>query len=410
MKRPVWTADNVLTWCLYGYALAMPVSIAVSEPLAFLALPVWLYLLLLGRAKPAGPSPYFWPVFLFTAAAVLSASLGLRPELSMRKLDRLLLLGVVFIIPAAFCQGKEGGWKTAWTLVTLFVAGATLKAAYDTIRIPLTMLFAQLGGLAALDENGMPVLFKLGNMREPQIYAVSLCFIIGALLHGRWTRRNPWAMAALVLNAMGLILHFKRGAWLAFVLAACVIALAARRRNVMLIIGMCAIALFAFPQVRHRVGQIENEFSQGMGGRLKLWTQTGPRLIRQYPFGIGWRAVKYEDLRGATRHVQRGLNHLHDNPLQIALETGWLGLAAWLNWMGVAFYVMWTTCRRAAGAEPEAAAIALGVLGGFSAVMLNGVVEYNFGDAEIFMILCFLLALSALVNHRLSRPADPGSA
>ena len=409
MKSPAWTAENILMWCLYGYALAMPVTIAVSEPLAFLALPVWLYLLARGRAKPASPSPYFWPIFLFAAAAALSASMGLRPDLSIRKLDRLLLLGVVFILPSAFAQDREQASKAGWTLLTLCVAGASLKAAYDTVRIPLSM-FMQAGGLAAVDENGMPVLFKLGNMREPQIYAVSLCFIIGAFLHGRWTRANPWAMAALVLNALGLILHFKRGAWLAFALAACVIALAARRRQVVLVIVLCAVALFAFPQVRHRVAQIQNEFSTGMGGRMKLWTQTGPKLIRQYPLGIGWRAVKYEDLRGATRRVQRGLNHLHDNPMQVALETGWLGLAAWLNWMGVAFYVMWTTYRRAAGAEPGSAAIALGVLGGFFAVMLNGVVEYNFGDAEIFMILCFLLGLSALVGHHPPRPAAPGTA
>jgi len=407
--RVRWTAEDVLTWCLYGYALAMPVTIAVSEPLAFLALPVWLYLLARGRVKPASPSPYFWPIFLFVAAAALSASMGIRPDLSIRKLDRLLLLGVVFIIPAAFCQGRGSASKAAGVLITLFVAGASLKAAYDSIRIPLTM-FMQAGGLAAVDENGMPVLFKLGNMREPQIYAISLCFIIGALLHGKWSRTNPWAMAALVLNALGLILHFKRGAWVAFALSACVIALAARRRQVIVIIVLCALVLFAFPEVRHRMAQISNEFSQGAGGRMKLWTKTGPRLIRQYPLGIGWRGVKYEDLRGATPHVQRGLNHLHDNPLQVALETGWLGLGAWLNWMGVAFYVMWTTYRRAAGAEPEAAAIALGVLGGFCAVMLNGVVEYNFGDAEIFMILCFLLGLSALVGHDVPRPAESGPA
>ena len=58
----------------------------------------------------------------------------------------------------------------------------------------------------------------------------------------------------------------------------------------------------------------------------------------------------------------------------------------------------------------EAAGIALGVLGAFCAVMLNGVVEYNFGDAEIFMVLCFLMAMSALVHYRLARPEAPVSA
>ena len=92
------------------------------------------------------------------------------------------------------------------------------------------------------------------------------------------------------------------------------------------------------------------------------------------------------------------------------LDTVEVAFAAWLNGMGNELYVMWRTDRRDAGVEPEVDALEFGVIGGFCTVMLNGVVEYNFGDAEIFMILCFLLGLSALVGHHPPRPAAPGTA
>ncbi|HEY8241766.1 MAG TPA: O-antigen ligase family protein [Kiritimatiellia bacterium] len=389
----------MLTWFLYGYALAMPVTIVVSEPLAFASFPVWLYLLWRGEAKPLERSPFFWPIILFVGAVLISCAFGIRPSLSFRKLDRLLLLGVIFVMPALFRADRDDSWKAAWLLVTLFVAGAAIKATYDVIRIPYALMQPY------VVDPEMPLIYKLGNMREPQIYAVALCLIIGALVHGEWSLKMPAAAAALVLNAAGLILHFKRGAWMAFVLAVVIMGLATRSRKVILIMGLCVLSLLALPQVRHRVGMVENEFSQRFGGRMKLWTRAAPRLISAHPMGIGWRAVKHEDLKGVTRHVQSGLNHMHDNILQVTVETGWLGLAAWLNWMGTVLYILWTSYRRSKPVEAGAAAMSLGLLGGFCAVMLNGVVEYNFGDAEIFMVLCFLMGMSGIVVDRLrARP------
>ena len=93
--------------------------------------------------------------------------------------------------------------------------------------------------------------------------------------------------------------------------------------------------------------------------------------------------------------IQPKLNHLHNNDLQLRLELGWAGVAAWLAWMLTGLGVMWLTFRRAVRHATPDAGLAYGLLGGFLALQLNGLVEYNFGDAEIFMLFNLLLGLAA---------------
>ncbi|HEY8241768.1 MAG TPA: O-antigen ligase family protein, partial [Kiritimatiellia bacterium] len=329
---PSSTRYSWMDRCLLAFALAAPVTIALAEPLAYIALPLWLWFVWTKRATAGSikESPYFWPIVLFVCVVAFASALGLRPLLSFRKMDRLFLLGLVFIVPAVFASDGPDRWRFLQNLALLFVAGATLKALYDVVRIPIALWNAT----ETVDENGMPILYKLGNMREPQMYMAAMCLVVGALVHGAWPERRWLSWISLVILLAAFVLHFKRGAWFAFVLTAFLLAVLAGNRRVFLALAVCGVLLLALPQARERLKTIRNEFSVTMGGRMALWTRTAPRLIAADPTGLGWRAVKHEDLRKGSRRVQRGLNHLHNNVMQVTLELGWLGLAAWLNWIG----------------------------------------------------------------------------
>lgn len=369
---------KTLQWLLCGYAFFMPVSISGAEPLAFASLALWLILLARGTTLPGAPSPYRWPIAIFLASLLLASLLGVNPSLSLSKVSRFLLLGVVFIIPSVFCGSRDVD-----RLVGFFVTGAVAKGLYDIVRVPVEVT------------GGTP-LFQTGNMREPQLYAVALCCLLGRLMLRPGPMRDRAALCALAVTSAGLVLHFKRGAWLAFVFSAIAMALLSGRRRVIAVILLCAACLVALPPVRERIAMTRQEFSLQLKGRYPLWTQAAPGLMKAHPFGMGWKAVRHEDLRAQTRFVQNKLNHLHSNPLQIAVELGWIGLCAWLGWMAFTFGYMTLNYARARNKDAVRAAQAIGLLGAFLALMINGLVEYNFGDAEIFMVLCFLMALSAV--------------
>ena len=81
---------------LLGYAFFMPITLALAEPCAFVALAVWWIGLALGKV-PRGPAnPYVWTITIFLCVAFLASLLGVRPAASVPKLSRFLLLGVIW--------------------------------------------------------------------------------------------------------------------------------------------------------------------------------------------------------------------------------------------------------------------------------------------------------------------------
>ena len=110
---------------------------------------------------------------------------------------------------------------------------------------------------------------------------------------------------------------------------------------------------------------------------------------------MGWKSVRHEDFVAVTDQVEPRLNHLHNNLLQIRLELGWFGLIAWTLWMGAVGWQLYRAARARGAGTCGDGTLALGLLGAFTGLMINGLVEYNFGDSEVFLLMLFLIGLSA---------------
>jgi O-antigen ligase len=175
---------------------------------------------------------------------------------------------------------------------------------------------------------------------------------------------------------------------------------------VVFLLLLVAIGAAFLPPVQTRLRLIQEEFQIRTGGRYALWSTVAPALLREYPLGMGWRSVTHEDLLKHGVPVQKKLNHLHNNVLQVRLETGWLGLAAWLAWMGAVFVWLARGYRRACAEHSPWAGPALGVLTGFTALHFNGLVENNFGDGEVFMLMNLLMGIGVAGVMALRRPAS----
>jgi O-antigen ligase len=105
---------------------------------------------------------------------------------------------------------------------------------------------------------------------------------------------------------------------------------------------------------------------------------------------MGYNGSTYEDFRAAIPddvHLEVGLNHLHNNLLQLRLELGWHGVLLWTVWM---ISLLWTGFRRIPGQD---AALRHTVAFALLALLINGLVEYNFGDSEILKLYLVLFGL-----------------
>lgn len=366
-------------WVWLAFAFVLPLSI-LAETIALVGVVLWVVSGPRRAFRDLTASPLVWPVLAFVFIAAGSWFWSVRPDATLDRMHRLLLPLSMFAIAGAF----SGAGLRALRPAVAFVTGCAVRGVYDLVRVP----FEVSRGTA---------LFDTGNMRDPQMYLVALCLLIGMTGCREWRRYWPVLSAGILFSASGLVLHFKRGVWFAFIGAMGILGIMGKRWRVLATIGLVALCGLLHPEVRHRLAKLDEVFLASTGGRFALWRDVAPALLPQYPQGMGWCAVTHADLAEHTDYLQPKLDHLHNNLLHVALETGWLGLGAWLTWMGM---LLWTLFRqsRCPSSVPHGA-LALGVFCAVCGLLMNGMVEYNFGDTEI-LLLYSLLGGIALAMER----------
>jgi O-antigen ligase len=86
------------------------------------------------------------------------------------------------------------------------------------------------------------------------------------------------------------------------------------------------------------------------------------------------------------------LLHTHSTPIQLAFERGLPALFFWL-WLMLAFWRMTTRAERAWRDTPDAAThgLALGACAALAGFLASSLVNYNFGDAEVALLLWWMM-------------------
>jgi hypothetical protein len=95
--------------------------------------------------------------------------------------------------------------------------------------------------------------------------------------------------------------------------------------------------------------------------------------------------------------------HTHSTPLQLAFERGLPALFFWL-WLLAAFWLTLARAERLLRASPDAAAhgLLLGAAGAFAGFCASSLVNYNFGDAEVALLLWWLMGSVVMVRRSVS--------
>jgi O-antigen ligase len=316
---------------------------------------------------------------------VISLS-GLQPEGSGQKLYRFLAFGTAISVPVILFY-RADAFAGLRALLGAYLLGVGILGVTDAVRVPMELH----GGIA---------LFDTGNMRDPQFYMTAILLTVGSgyfLLKGR--RGLGWAGMSLYIA--GLIFQFKRGAWLATLISLTGLSLIKKKWTIILALFLAAGMALLLPATRERIAQLQNVTELRTGGRYALWTEVAPELVKDYPWGIGFKQSSYKLLREYTPHIQPGLDHLHNNLLQIQVELGWVGLLLWV-WIQFSSVQIMLRSILVAGSKQLNGARNMGMalLAAFTGLHINGMVEYNFGDTEILFLYAWIMGMAmALLNH-----------
>jgi len=208
---------------------------------------------------------------------------------------------------------------------------------------------------------------------------------------------------AWAITLGGLAATLTRGAWLGFVAGVLSLSLTVRRGRGVLIGGLVVLALGALAgpaALRHRLVSMTDSQDATLREREYMW-RSGLTMWRERPWlGFGPGGVKRVYVNYALPDAtKKRTGHLHNTPLQILVERGVVGLAAWLG-IWIAFYARAISLfRRLPNVASQERALVAGSLAAITGFLVAGLWEYNFGDSEVVMIAWVVMALPFAVSR-----------
>jgi len=339
------------------------------------------------RQFPTIP-PVAWLGFLHILVLVVVTVFGPYSELGVPKLRKLLwFLGIPLAATIVNTPRRLSG------LLGAFTVGTGILCLERCIWIPLRARSAVSGGQA---ETFVRELIRLGSMTDGQMLMLGMVVTLGAIVVCRtagWT--YLWWVALLALQAAASLVNFKRGSWIVGTALVVLLLGLKRRFGLLVLVAALLLSALAVPAVRDRIGGIRKEFHYGE--RWMMWWRVAPNLHEKHPWGIGYRTLTNRAIRkrAPAGTIGPDRDHLHSNWIQTWVDAGWLGLVTYLLWMGwgVADGVrLVRKTREDSEAERTNALVLLLLIVG---LILNGLVEYNLGDAELVVLYGILMGCTA---------------
>ena len=328
----------------------------------------------------------------FVALALIAGIMGLDPARSVSKIKRLLWFAAI-PVTATLVTTPDRFRR----LLAAFAAGTVVASAESCFVKPLRAWTEWKEGAPGATDYWTSLIHQ-GSMTDAQMIMLGLVVSLGFLAASARSDRRARALwvAALALQAVALVLNFKRGSWVCAAAVCGSLGFILWGRRWAWLLAALAVAALALPPVRTRIADVRAELTGEKGGRMVMWTQVAPRLVREHPAGVGYAALNNDMMRAVAPTVEPGRRHLHANVAQILVELGWAGLALYALWIAAAIAdaargVARLRSRAAPAADRMAA---LAVLLMLVALTLNGLVEYNFGDSEIIMVYGMLMGLA----------------
>ncbi|MDQ1560026.1 MAG: hypothetical protein QOD32_3086 [Pyrinomonadaceae bacterium] len=207
--------------------------------------------------------------------------------------------------------------------------------------------------------------------------------------------RCALAATAFVVLAAGIALTAMRTVLVAFAVGASVVAWRAARgraRFVVAAVVVVALALGAFAVWRTRAEGALRLQDESSRLRLAVARVAVARTPSHPIFGHGMDAVKEHWTEwGFPGDVKI---HTHSTPIQLAFDRGLPALLLWL-WLLAAFRLVLARGERSLRADTDDAASAhgllLGATGALAGFFASSLVNYNFGDAEVALVLWWLM-------------------
>jgi O-antigen ligase len=426
-------ANALLTFCFILFTLAYAFSISITQAAAYSGVAAWLVQMHLTHSWNKTRFILIWPIGLFFLAGVLSVVTAVDPALSFSGLKKLLQAIVFFWVMNAlaltrpmdflanlsqrlkipkirnFIEARTSSLKNVSSLnflVDIMIAAGTLSAAYGIVQ-----------GLT--DPQGLWNRLGIhGSLSNLMTYSVILmmivCLILARILFDPRASKT-FLISALVFLGGAMMLTLIRQAWLGLFIAAVFLLFIRKKVLVLAPLVLVGLILWMGPSaLTERIKSIVDPQQASNSERIML-LKAGWDVFKDYPLtGCGFKCLLVVADQYPEHPILQTYKHLHNNVVQIAVNTGAIGLCAWLS-IWVVYFVQ--LIRRSRQIPPDANErwVIFGSATAVIAFLVAGMFENNFFDSEIIILMYFIMALpfvdsnstkSASSNPRSPSPLD----
>ncbi len=377
-------------WSLMAAVAGATFSIAVSGIFQAAALfccagDVWT------RRKWIVRAPRFaWFLAAFVVAILVSLAFSSDPAYSLWYLPKPLKF---LLVPLIFTYLARR--HVIWTLTAILTL-LTVSAIYGLLQFYWLLDINLLNRIRGFMSHWMTF--------SGQVMIALIVLTAWLLLQRQEGRSRTWPVLgwfSLAILTWALLLTYTRNAWLGAIAGVAVILTFFKWRWLVPAGLVLALLLFFFPaQVQDRLLSSFDLTDETVRGRIEL-AETGARMIAANPLtGVGPMMVPFvaDQYRGNGDFPRELYLHLHNSPLQIAAE---LGLPALLIWLSLWAYLMVDLYRRSrrhrrGSWEYWFPVSGICLLSGF---LVSGLLEFNYGDAELAILLLFFLTAPYVVER-----------
>lgn len=395
VTHPAW-ADTVRRGTLAVFFAAWSLPIALQQTalgclLGCLAYEVW-------QTRRLPRTPLDSPLAMFGGALLVSTLLSPDPVQSFAGYRKLWLISGGVAVFTLVRDRAEAEWLLSLTLgVAIAVAAYSIIQHFTGLDLAKTLVSKEsnLHPLADYDFYAYQGYRVKGLHPSSITYAHNLLFPLAlataAAGQGSQIRRLLHVFGLLLLMA-ALALSLTRGVWVAY---AGVLLLAGlyggRRARLGTAVGVVVCGLLFVTAVggfQERVRTFFDLQAFGNVGRQQIWRANWD-MVKERPL-IGWGYGNYKQFRGSfyERYPQYPqadrYSHAHNNFLQVWVDTGLLGLAAF---GGLLWRILRQGWRAVAAQRGEPLrSLSWGVWLGLVGFLIGGLTQYNLGDAEVALV------------------------
>ena len=384
---------TALRRALFGaFVVGLGLSITVSEAALALLTLLWLWRLRDSGARAAACWPLWQPVLAFSGVSLVSALASGHPVTALSACKGLLLVAALYVT-ADVLSGPADGHRFLSALLVV-VTVAAVVGLLQTVTCP---------GSGA--DYGSPAWLYHRCYRARGFFSIymTLAGVLSLVLLASLPRLLPgaalprWPTLPWLVSLAGLLATYTRGAWMGFAAGVLALIPITRKGRWLLLGGLVVLALAALAgplQLRERLLTMGNPDDPTVKERVYMW-RSGLAMWRRHPvLGLGPGGVKREyGTYALPEALKKRTGHVHNTPLQILVERGVLGLAAWL-WIWAAFIAKGIgLLRRLPEDAARERALVVGSLAAIVGFLVAGLSEYNFGDSEVVMVAWTLMAL-----------------